>query len=166
MDFDSIYLKYYNELYAFALKQNQLHSEAADLLQDVFSAFYKQLKSGYSFENPRAWLYKVLLNSIRTEYKINRLRIEKNIEIGSFTELSTDSSIDFYSIERRKIVETCISQLPADERNLLLLYHKGFSYREISEILNIGYTSVGTLIVRATKKLKSILITQYHELFE
>jgi RNA polymerase sigma-70 factor, ECF subfamily len=166
MDFDSIYKKYYNELYAFALKQNQLHTDAADLLQEVFTAFYKQLKSGNTPENSRAWLYKVLLNSIRTDYKINRFRIEKNNEIGSFTETSTDTTNDFNSAERRKIVETCISQLPADERNLLLLYHKGFSYREISEILNIGYTSVGTLIARATKKLKSILITQYHELFE
>jgi len=166
MDFDSIYEKYYNELYAFTLKQNQLHIEAADLLQDVFAAFYKQLNSGSTLENPRAWLYKVLLNSIRSEYKINQTRIKKNNEITSFTEFSTDSSIDFYSTERRRIVENCISQLPANERNLLLLYHKGFSYREISEILNIGYTSVGTCIARATQKLKSILIAQYHELFE
>jgi RNA polymerase sigma-70 factor, ECF subfamily len=166
MDFNSVYKKHYNELYSFAIKQNQAHVEASDVLQDVFTAFYKQLKDGNPIENPRAWLYKVLLNTIRTEYKISQSRIEKNHEIASFMELSIDSSNDSHSNERRNIVEKCMSQLTDDDRNLLLLYHKGFSYKEISEILNIGYTSVGTYIARATKKLKSILITQYHELFE
>lgn len=166
MDFDLVYKKYYSELYSFAMKQNQVNTEAADVLQDAFTAYYKQLKTGNPIENPRAWLYKVLLNSIRSEYKISKYRQQKNIEIASFMQPSTDSGHDYHSTERRRIVEACITQLTDDERNLLLLYHKGFSYKEISEILKIGYTSVGTNIARATKKLKSILITQYHELFE
>lgn len=166
MDFDSIYKKYYVELYYFASKQNLLHTEAADLLQDIFTNLFKQLKSGNQIENPRAWLYKVLINSIQSEYRINKARKAKNDELVTRIQLSTDSYADFHDIERRKIVEACIFKLDADERNLLLLYHKGFSYREISEILDINYTSVGTFIARATKKLKSILITQYYELFE
>lgn len=166
MDFDSIYTKYYRELYSFAMKQNQMHSEVTDLLQDVFVAFYKQLKNGCKFENPRAWLYKVLLNSIRTESTIKRSRNEKNIVFCSKIESSTDLSDNYNASEKLKIVESCISQLPDDERNLLLLYHRGFSYREISEILNIGYSSVGTNIARAIKKLKSIIKSQYYELFE
>ncbi len=166
MDFDSIYKKHYVELYHFASKQNQFHGEAADLLQDVFTEFYKLIKSGNNIENPRAWLYKVLLNSIRTEHRINKARAEKDNEIAAYTPILTDSNDTFHENERRKIVESCISHLSSDDQNLLLLYHKGFSYREISEILNIGYTSVGTYIARATKKLKSILRTQYHELFE
>lgn len=166
MDFDLVYKKYYRELYVFAIKQNQMQTEADDLIQDIFTAFYKQLKTGTIIENPRAWLYKVLLNSIRTEIKISHSRVEKNIEIASYTELSTETSSNYHDIERRKIVETCMQQLSVEERNLLFLYQKGFSYKEISEILKIGYSSVGTYIARATKKLKSILILQYHELFE
>ncbi|MEI8046115.1 MAG: sigma-70 family RNA polymerase sigma factor [Bacteroidota bacterium] len=166
MDFDRIYKKYYTELYCFATRQNLLHTEASDLAQDVFTEFYMKLKSGNNIENPRAWLYKVLLNSIRSKYRINKARVEKDTEIASYTQSSTDPNDNFHINERRKIVEKCISQLSADDQNLLLLYHKGFSYKEISEILNIGYTSVGTYIARATKKLKLILITQYHEMFE
>ena len=166
MDFDSIYKKYYAELYSFAIKQNHFQSDTSDILQDVFTELYKKLKSGIHIENPRAWLYKVLLNSIRTENRITKARVTKNNEITSLTELSADSGNAFFEKERRKIVESCLAQLFTEEKNLLLLYHQGFSYREISEILNIGYTSVGTYIARATKKLKSILIAQYHELFE
>jgi RNA polymerase sigma-70 factor, ECF subfamily len=166
MDFDSIYKRYYAELYSFATRQNQQHIEAADVLQDVFTGFYKQLQAGCLIENPRAWLYKALLNSIRSGYRLNKAREEKNNQLAYQAPHSTDSNKAYHEIERRKIVESCISKLGAEDKNLLLLYHQGFSYREISEILNISYTSVGTYIARATKKLRSILITQYHELFE
>ena len=166
MDFDSIYKKYYTELYSFAIRQNQFQNDTTDILQDVFTELYKKLQSGIHIENPRAWLYKVLLNSIRTKNRLAKGRVAKNNEIYTLTELSTDSGNAFLENERRKIVESCLAQLCTKERNLLLLYHQGFSYREISNILNIRYSTVGTYIARATKKIKSILIEQYHELFE
>ena len=166
MDFDSIYKKYYTELYSFAIRQNHFQNDTTDILQDVFTELYKKLQSGIQIENPRAWLYKVLLNSIRTENRLAKGRVAKNNEIYTLAELSADSGNAFLENERRKIVESCLAQLCTKERNLLLLYHQGFSYREISNILNIRYSTVGTYIARATKKLKSILIEQYHELFE
>jgi RNA polymerase sigma-70 factor, ECF subfamily len=166
MDFESIYKKYYSELYHFASRQALVHAEAADILQDIFTNLYKQQNSGIQVDNPRAWLYKALLNLIRTDYRIHTARTGKAGEILARTPVSTDSDTSYNENERRKIVESCISRLEAGDKNLLLLYHKGFSYKEISEILLIPYASVGTYISRATTKLKSILINEYHELFE
>ncbi len=166
MDFDSIYKKHYQELYYFALKQNLLHAEAADVLQDVFTGFYKQLSSNAQIENPKAWLYSVLMNTIRTHSRISKSREIINNEIASRIQTTMDMETDFHKNEKLHIVESCMMQLSTTDKNLLLLYHQGFSYHEISEILQMNSVSVGTCIARATKKLKSILISQYYELFE
>lgn len=166
MDFDSVYKKHYTELYYFAIKQNRLPAEAADVLQDTFTEFYKQLKSGQDIENPRAWLFKVLLNTLKTKRRLNIAREQKKIKFASGVQITVDPDSEFLAKERNEILEACINQLSAEDKNLLLLYHKGFSYKEISEILNINFTSVGTTISRATKKLKTVLNAQYHELFK
>jgi RNA polymerase sigma-70 factor (ECF subfamily) len=59
-----------------------------------------------------------------------------------------------------------LDQLSEKEKNLLLLYHNGFSYLEMAEILEINPASIGQMLVRAIKKLKNELKTHYHEMFE
>ncbi|NVO21070.1 MAG: sigma-70 family RNA polymerase sigma factor [Bacteroidetes bacterium] len=166
MDFDSIYKTYYQELYYFAIRQNLVSAEATDTVQDVYTAFYKEIQAGKQIENPKAWLYSSLLNSVRTRYKQHKSRQQKNIEYASGIEVIKDTQSEYNEKERRSIVEACLSTMEPGDRNLMLLYHKGFSYREISEILQINYNSVGTCIARTTQKLTFILKSKYHELFE
>lgn len=72
----------------------------------------------------------------------------------------------FISSERRKIVFNTINLLPEKNRNILLLYHDGLSYGEISEVLDIKITSVGKSVSRSIEKLKKLIKTNHNELFE
>jgi RNA polymerase sigma-70 factor, ECF subfamily len=166
MDFDSLYKKHYKELYYFGIKQKELSADVSDVLQDVFTKFYFEIKSGKRIENPRAWLYKVLINHIRTNYRIDNSRASKHDEISKSAQLSYDTHESYIMNEQQKIIVEGIMQMPEREKNILLLYHNGFSYLEISDIMNMNYTSVGTYIARAVEKLKTIIKVQYNELFD
>jgi len=166
MEFTTIYNKHYTELYRFLLKQREMHGDVADLLQDVFTKLYKELQSGSNIENPRAWLYKVLINSIRTNYQLDKNRSIKNKEIFINSPKSTNLHESFETNERRNIVIQAIAKMPDKEKNILLLYHEGFTYQEMSDIMNIAYSSIGTYVARAVEKLKTILKIQYNELFD
>jgi RNA polymerase sigma-70 factor, ECF subfamily len=166
MDFESIYKIYYNELYHFAARQSNAKLETADILQDVFSSFYHQVQSGKNIENPRAWLYKVLLNTIRTEIRTNHFKASQVNYIIPGIRIAIDEDDAADKKEKLQIVEHCISRMPETDKNLLLLYHRGFSYREISEILDMNFSSIGTNISRSIEKLKIILKEDYHEMFD
>jgi RNA polymerase sigma-70 factor, ECF subfamily len=166
MDFNTIYNKHYPELYHFASRQYGASQDVSDILQDLFTKLFYEIKSGTNIENYRAWLYKVLINSLRTNYRNEKTRIVINNKLAFKNQLSEDVYDNYIRDERLSIVSAAIAKMPEKEKNILLLYHNGFSYKEISEILNINYTSVGTFIARAVEKLKTILKSQYNELFE
>jgi RNA polymerase sigma-70 factor (ECF subfamily) len=46
-------------------------------------------------------------------------------------------------------VRAALESLPERERRLLLLRAEGFSYRDLSEVLDLNPASVGTLLARA-----------------
>jgi RNA polymerase sigma factor (sigma-70 family) len=68
--------------------------------------------------------------------------------------------------EQQRIVLEMLDQLTKKDKEILSLYHNGFTYSEMAEILGINPNSVGKTLVRAIEKLKVTLKTQYHEMFE
>lgn len=166
MDFNTIYNKHFTELYHFAKKHQGFTDDPADILQEVFTKLFIEIQSGANIENPRAWLFKVLINSLRTHFKYGKFRVMKNNEIARCKQLSMDMHESYVIDEQHYIVIQSISKMPEKEKSILLLYHNGFTYKEISGIMNIGYSSVGTCIARAVEKLKTILKAEYNELFD
>jgi RNA polymerase sigma factor (sigma-70 family) len=54
------------------------------------------------------------------------------------------------SEERVAAVRRALGRLSLRDRQMLVLRHEGYSYREIADALGIANSSVGTLLVRAT----------------
>jgi len=57
--------------------------------------------------------------------------------------------------DQRARVRQALDRLPIRDRQMLLLRHEGYSYREIAAALGIAETSVGTMLVRATEAFRS-----------
>ena len=66
----------------------------------------------------------------------------------------------------RKMIQQALSQLPPKERQLAVLYSEGFSYKEMSEIVDIRFSSVGKTLSRVINKLYDILKSNGYETFE
>ena len=128
--------------------------------------FYMELNKGVIFRNPRAWLYKVYLNQLRTHCN-SRENESGNIETRmNRGDLSADLSEEFAKEEKRRIVFEMLNEMSDKERAILLLYNQGFSYAEMADVLEINPNSVGTTLVRAINRLKETLKIHYYEMFE
>ncbi len=131
----------------------------AELASDVAQqAFIKLYELGAMPENPRAWLVSVANNLFRDELRRSgrRLRLLKrrspDATLGD-PPLPPDS--DLLPAERRQAVRSALESLPERDRQLLLLRHEGYSYRELAGALDLVEASVGTLLARATAAFRS-----------
>ncbi len=166
MDFERIYAKHYRELFGFALLLRKNRTEAEDMVQEVFAKYYVELQKQTAFENPRAWLYKVLYNMSASQSKskiLHQKYIHHTEKNGNTT---SQWEMDFFLSERQRIVFSILENMEERDRNLLTLYHNGLSYSEIAETLQMNPASVGTTLVRSIEKLKNLLKSNYHEMFE
>jgi RNA polymerase sigma-70 factor (ECF subfamily) len=166
MSFDEVYIKYYSELRRFGKHLNLTQEKCEDIVQETFIRFWLELKKNVIFNNPRAWLYKVFLNLFKTQFEIENRRINSNESMNKSSDLVVDPHIDYIRNEKKQILIKMLDQLEGREKEILLLYHNGFSYSEMAEILEINPNSVGKTLVRAIESLKRTLKTHYHELFE
>ena len=166
MSFDEVYRNHYNELRRFGHQLNISAENSEDILQETFLKFLLELKKNVEFTNPRAWLYKVYLNQFRTKFdRQNRIDLSKK-EVENYEKSGGDLHEDYARNERHQIVIQILDHLDKRDKEILLLYHNGFSYSEMSDILEINKNSIGKTLVRAIERLKQTLKIQYHEMFE
>ncbi|TAL60089.1 MAG: RNA polymerase sigma factor [Bacteroidetes bacterium] len=166
MSFDEVYKKHYHELRRFGRQLNVSEEKGEDLIQEAFFRYFLELKKDVVFDNPRAWLYKVFLNLFKTHLNLakheigySELMMVAEVPKGDLQEEYTDN-------ERQRIVFEMLEQVTKKEKEILLLYHNGFSYAEMAEIMGMNPNSVGTTLVRAIDRLKETLKIHYHEMFE
>ncbi|MBP1673119.1 MAG: ylaC 3 [Bacteroidetes bacterium] len=166
MVFEEIYKKYYPELKRFTIQLYSDSEEVDDFIQDVFYSLYKITLDCSEIENPRAWLYKAMLNKIRSKYKTSQNHQQKDQEMIYKTESCFDLNEDLEQKEKKRIVFEIIETLDKRDKELIILYYDGFSYSEIAEIIGIKTSSIGTTLLRVIEKIKNSLKNQYHEMFE
>ena len=125
-----------------------------DLEQEVIIQLWKSLKSYNENFKLSTWIYRIALNVAISHYRKDQKRLKSNAtldeEIFSIAE-------DEYSEEQRNrsdLLYSFIDQLDAFNKAIILLYLEDNSYKEISEILGITETNVGTKIGRIKKQLK------------
>lgn len=166
MSFDEVYRKHYHELRRFGRQLNVSAEKSEDLTQEAFLKYYLELKKDVVFENPRAWLYKVFLNLFKTHINTAKHELRDSGLLVRAEEPSGDLQEEYTKNEKQRIVLEMLDQLSKKEKEILLLYHNGFSYSEMAEIMGINPNSVGKTLVRAICRLKATLKIQYHEMFE
>lgn len=164
MSFKEVYEKYYPGLVRFGLQLNVNRVDAEDLVQETFLRYHVAISKDLVLDNSRAWLYKVMLNLVLTRRSTQNLH-DARIKNSQVAQSNISEEEALARRERRELVFQVLKQLPDKEKNLLLLYHNGLKYKEIAEVLELNPNSVGTLLVRAIDKLRSLLKRDYHELF-
>lgn len=161
-------LVHIDALYRNALYLARNEYKAEDLVQEVYLRAFKFVEGEREIDNVKAWLFKILINTF-----INQYRKDK----------STPSLVDFDSVESFYVsmeedvlmspiteneaafnelldaeVKTALEGLPDDFRMVILLSTvEGFSYKEISEIVECPTGTVMSRIYRGRKMLQDKL---------
>ncbi|KWX86167.1 RNA polymerase subunit sigma-24 [Paenibacillus riograndensis] len=135
---------------------------ADDLAQDVFLRLYRNPP-----DDPNAlgaWLHRVLTR-IGYDYltqKSRERRLQNKQELLVSAEAGPPSGEEaVLSKLDQEDVRTWLDGLPERDRQALLLRYSGYSYTEIAGQIGVNPPVVGTLLNRATHKLKQQAMNSY-----
>ena len=134
---------------------------AADLAQEAFVRLYRR---GEVPDDPRAWLGTVASNLFRDERRRSSRRLRllgaqpPELTLGT---PSPQADAGVIERERRESVREALDALSLRDRQMLLLRHEGYSYREIAQALGVPETGVGTMLIRAAAAFRSAFLERH-----
>lgn len=151
VDWGEIYRTTFQEVVRFLHRKVWDVERARDLAQEVFVRALK-----HDPEQPRAWVFKVALNLARDEAR-TVLRRKKHLVLLK-NEAEEDPSSpspeeEMETEERWSQIRRALDALSDRDREVLLLWDAGLSYREIAEVTELAAGAVGTTLARARRRL-------------
>lgn len=158
--FESIYQLYYQGLHRTAQQMLSKREEAGDVVQEVFVSLYNRMQANKAeISNIKSWLYRAVLNKCA-----DASRARKNIQsLDGVSIAADDISIDEKNYQK-EILKKALLSLNQKERMMVVLYSEGLTYKEIAEVTEVNFNSVGKTLSRSLKKLETLLNHQKHEL--
>jgi RNA polymerase sigma-70 factor (ECF subfamily) len=145
----------------FCVAKNMINDRdaACDIIQDIFIYYHKTSQNGNTINNPNSWLMRATINKCidYSKYRKKHLRLD-SIEPILIIE---DTSGKY---PEKDIIRQALSRLKPKEKALAILYSEGMSYKEISDISGIKFSSVGKMLSRTIKKLEEILKKMGYEM--
>jgi RNA polymerase sigma-70 factor, ECF subfamily len=166
--FNQLILHYQGLAYNVAYRILSDPDAAADATQDGFIKAYSKLNQyrGGSF---KAWVLRIVTN---TCYDV--LRARKRRPTSSLESEDQDAEHDSKLLDKAErpddfvirqelagIIQAAISQLPPDQRTVLVLCDvEGLDYQEIAEATGIALGTVKSRLSRARARVRDILLSQ------
>ena len=164
-----LYDHYASFLFGLILAIVHKHSEAEDLLQEVFVQVWERADT----YNPDrggvyAWLVTLTRNRAidRTRSRGYKDQIRQSTDIdGVFVDPVTDEANPLEKSvlsERASLVKKALKQIPEDQRKVIeVAYFNGLSQSEIAEMLELPLGTVKSRMRLGMIKLKDLLITYF-----
>ncbi|ANQ50556.1 sigma-70 family RNA polymerase sigma factor [Flammeovirga yaeyamensis] len=165
--FDREFAPHTDSMYSFAYRLTGDDEDAKDLVQDTYMKSYRFIDSFEEGTNAKAWLFRILKNSFINEYrrkskepsKIDYQEVE-TIYNGEKNDPAVVSGMRQDNSKYRigDEVTTALNALAVDFRIVIILCDlEGFTYEEMSKILDIPIGTVRSRLHRARNLLKEKL---------
>jgi len=171
--------QYSQPLYTLIARSLHDPADAADITQEVFIKVFRSIRSFHGESSLRTWMYRIALHEASNQrrwwsrHKKQELTIDTPIGASETDEgddamclgaTLADSNISPYQqaehAELKARVEDSLRKLPEAFRTVVVLREmEGFSYEEISEILDVPAGTVKSRLTRGRAALKEILVS-------
>lgn len=155
-------LEHYDEISYYIQKLTGDKTLAKDLTQETYAKVL-EINKNSNIIIQKAYLYKVAQNLV-----IDKVRKDKVLVQTSYEEEEHSISLNDYPEEiisseiRKKKLKDCIKNLSIQNKKTFILhYYKGYTRKEISEILGISVNAVEKNITRAVLKIKEQMKKDY-----
>ena len=148
--FRELYQQTSGVVYGFAMSILRNKHDAEDVMHDAFIKIYSGAVTYRPSGNPMAWILTIVRNLC-----LNKIRAGKVCEdLSEYYDLA-GSSNDNETMLDRMVLETAMSVLDAEERQIVILHAMtGFRHREIAEVLDLPTGTVLSKYNRALKKMR------------
>jgi RNA polymerase sigma-70 factor (ECF subfamily) len=142
-------------LRAFAISLSGHADRADDLVQGTLLRAIANINSFKSGTNMQAWLFTILRNLFRSEFRKRRREVED--ADGSYVDSLTSAPQQHGSLEFKELF-VALAKLPLVQREALLLVGaSGFSYDEAAAICEIPVGTIKSRVNRARMLLAELL---------
>lgn len=165
--FNSELLPHIDALKTFAYHLTYNEEDSNDLVQETYMKAHRFLDKYIPGTNAKAWLFKILKNAFINEYRKKSKRPTKVDfeEIISYHDTDDNSKTEYFDLREEIFanmmgdeVTNAINALPIDFRSVVLLCDiEGFTYEEISKIIDVPIGTVRSRLFRARNMLKEML---------
>ena len=165
--FDEEFMPHIDSMYNFALKLSMDEENAKDLVQDTYMKAFRFINSFQKGTNAKAWLFRILKNSFINEYrkkskqpgKVDYQEVENfynsdDVQHNITVDLRAETMQNRIGDE----ITNALNTLAPDFRIVIILCDlEGFTYEEMSKILDIPIGTVRSRLHRARNLLKENL---------
>ena len=165
--FDEEFYPHADALYNFAYNLTYNDEDANDLVQETYMKAFRFIDKYIAGTNAKAWLFKILKNGFINQYRKKSKRpsqvdYEEVINYHDQENSNYSGHIDLrqeiYQNMMGDEVTNAVNGLPVDFRAVILLCDiEGFSYEEISKIMDIPIGTVRSRLHRSRNMLKEKL---------
>jgi RNA polymerase sigma-70 factor (ECF subfamily) len=142
-------------LRAFAISLCGNVDRADDLVQETLLRAIANIESFQSGTNMSAWLFTILRNHFRSEYRKRRREVEDTD--GHYADSLKSQPEQYGQVEFREFRQA-LAQLPSDQREALILVGaSGFSYEEAAHICGCAVGTIKSRVNRARTRLAELM---------
>ena len=142
-------------LRAFAISLCGNVDRADDLVQETLLRALANIDSFQPGTNMSAWLFTILRNHFRSEFRKRRREVED--AEGRYAERLKSQPEQYGQVEFKEF-RAALARLPADQREALILVGaSGFSYEEAAHICGCAVGTIKSRVNRARTRLAELL---------
>lgn len=150
-----------NKLFRFALRFIGNEDEAKDIVQEVFIKVWNKREDIDQLQNVEAWCMRITrnlsLDKLKSRYHKDTEGINEGVELSQNTQKTPYTVAE--SNDTMDTIDKFISSLPDKQKQVIQLRDiEGYSYKEISEIMDIDINQVKVNLFRARKSVKENLL--------
>jgi RNA polymerase sigma-70 factor, ECF subfamily len=150
-------------LRAFAISLSGNVDRADDLVQETLLRAIANIESFQPGTNMSAWMFTILRNLFRSEYRKRRREVEDTD--GSYADTLKSHPEQGSHLEFKEF-KSALAKLPPDQREALILVGaSGFSYEEAAAICECAVGTIKSRVNRARTRLADLLSIESAEDF-
>lgn len=147
--FLKLFQQYEEDIYRMAYVYVNNKDDALDIVQEVAYQSFKKINTLKNPEFFKTWLMKITMNCAINLVKKNKKVVPLKPEFEDFIGLEDDD------VPLTLSLQGFIDTLEEDEKSVVLLrYYNDYTFKEISELLNIPLGTAKSVLYRALDKLR------------
>lgn len=172
--FDTEFMIHVDSMYNFAYRLTFDEDDAKDLVQDTYLKAFRFINSFERGTNAKAWLFRILKNSFINEFrkkskqpaKVDYNEVEQYYNSEDAGEqITSDLRVETVQHMIGDEISGALNGIPVDFRTVIILSDlEGFTYEEMSKILDIPIGTVRSRLHRARNMLKDKLAAYAKEM--
>lgn len=134
------------------------HQDAEDAVTDIFVKVFRSLGSFNANYKFSTWLYRITYHHL-VEITRRKKRERQYLESACLNRaeavgVAAPDAV-FFKEAAKEEMQRALQSLPPQYRTALMLkYQQGLSYRQIGDIMDIPFNTVGSLILRGKRELR------------